>query len=85
MSSRRQKASANRSAAFWAARMSAARSPEDRAAVEWDRLRSEVRKLPRACQDAAWSAVADTAAAARGRVTGSELHTGCKHPGDLAA
>lgn len=44
--------------AMWATRIAAAETPRQKAAVEWDWLRSEVRKFTsRAAQDNAWNVI----------------------------
>ncbi len=85
MTSRRQKASARRTAGFWAARLAQARGAEDRAAVAYDRLRSEIRAMPSGEQSQAWADLARRLDAIRVEVTGCEVSVGSKHRGDSAA
>jgi hypothetical protein len=51
-------AAVERRSAMWAARIAAAETPREKAAVEWDWLRSEIRKFPsRAARDDSWETI----------------------------
>jgi hypothetical protein len=55
----RREQRARRSEAYWNKRMDAAPTPAKRAAVAFDRLRSQVADLPPTVQDAVWQEVID--------------------------
>lgn len=71
--------------AFWSAKVSAAVTPADRAAVEWDRTRAAVDDLPRDRQGQAWAAVCAGLEKLRRSVTDGEftsaVHIGSAHRG----
>jgi hypothetical protein len=57
MTSRRQRARAQREADFWAARYAAARTGSARAAVAFDRLRAHVTRQPAPIREDVWAQV----------------------------
>ncbi len=48
---------AMRTRVFWAAKLAAANTPAEQAAVAWDRVRSLVADLPAAERDRAWTQI----------------------------
>ncbi|MDQ1678064.1 MAG: hypothetical protein QOF58_6643 [Pseudonocardiales bacterium] len=57
MTSRRQRARAQREAEFWGARLAACRTASARVAVVFDRLRARISRQPATAREQAWAEV----------------------------
>jgi hypothetical protein len=63
---------------YWAGRLAKAQGPAQRAAIEWDRIRVEIERLPSGEREAAWSALTARLGSWRQNLaaTDSEIHAG---------